>query len=650
MMTNKALLCGINDYQSQTDLRGCINDIEEMNRLLLDKFDFAASNIHKLKNEEVTKSKIQNEWQWLLEDAESGDRLVFHFSGHGSYVPDDDGEESDGYDEITCLYDMDFYDSATFFRDDEWNQAIEQVPSGVQLIMIFDTCHSGTGTRMLPVNLQGRSLTMSVALSDRSKSKNKELLRGLKAKNTVPELLNSDQYQEVLAEESVVVYRFLSPPPDLQEKIVKNARSKALSTPGIKTEGHLLLAACQDSQTSADAYLDGDFHGAFTYYFCQAIANSPQLGTKELIEQVTQQLTQGGFSQKPQHEGENLASPIFGKSLITDITNPANLPNPNPKSMSNLNTENQKLLIEAYIKLLDTIAVGEKVEIESQRDITGDRYLVLVHGISKHIAGYSNPWWKALRPHVGQTFGGGNLNDTRKEVIWSDLVNARELNRDVNSVEEAKKTQLRQEIADILEDRQRQEIAASSGGENPTRNIPSVIERGGDFAIDDFLIYMSDSKMRQRIIDRFTQVVEPLLATGSAIDIISHSWGTVVAYEGLRELEQRSTSRRGKVGNFFTVGSALSLPPVRNSLRKENKKGDRPSFVNNWFNLDAKGDLVGGMLQGKFAITQEFLELEPTECDRGILGYGLGCAHGSYFKENNLAVNRDIFARLINKK
>jgi hypothetical protein len=159
---------------------------------------------------------------------------------------------------------------------------------------------------------------------------------------------------------------------------------------------------------------------------------------------------------------------------------------------------------------------------------------------------------------------------------------------------------------------------------------------------------MLNEKMRQRIIDRFTKIVEPLLAADNAIDIISHSWGTVVAYEGLRELEQQSTARRGKVSNFFTVGSALSLPPVRNSLRKENKKGDRPVLVSNWFNLDAKGDLVGGMLQGKFAITEEFLELEPTECDRGLLGYSLGCAHGSYFKENNLAVNRDIFARFIN--
>lgn len=72
MMRN--LWSGINNYHSQTDLRGCIKDIEDINRLLIDKFDFVSSNIRKLKNAEVTKTKIQNEWQWLLEDAESGGR------------------------------------------------------------------------------------------------------------------------------------------------------------------------------------------------------------------------------------------------------------------------------------------------------------------------------------------------------------------------------------------------------------------------------------------------------------------------------------------------------------------------------------------------------------------------------------------------
>jgi metacaspase-1 len=502
-MTNKALLCGINNYKSQTDLRGCINDIESMSRLLVNKFDFKTSNIHKLTDERVTKANLKKEWQWLLENVTSGDYLVFHFSGHGSYVPDEDREESDGYDEITCLYDMDFYNERTFFRDDEWNEAIQQVPLGVKLIVVMDTCHSGTGTRMLSVNMDGRLQRMSVNLKDSlKKGQGREALRLLDVATASSELFELERYRQLLNEKNIVVNRFLPPPPELQERIVKTARTKALSTPGIKKGTHLLLAACQDDQTSADAYIDGDFHGAFTYYFCQAIEQFPKLGTKELIERVTQQLEIGGFTQKPQHEGENLPSPIFSHSPSIKLPDLKNM-----TSKTNISAENQKLLIEAYIKLLDTIGGTEEVETAGGREIARNRYLVYVHGISQHRTGYSEPWWKALKPHVGRVFGDGNLDDTRREVIWSDLVNA----RDIHSIDEEKKEQLRREIENILEDRRRKEIAISSGGKRHNRQaIAPVIERGDGKAIDDFLIYMVDSRMRQRIIDRFTKTMTPL--------------------------------------------------------------------------------------------------------------------------------------------
>lgn len=631
-MPNKAILCGINNYKSQTDLRGCINDIEKISRLLVKNFAFETANIHKLTDDRVTKANIKKEWRWLLEGAKSGDRLVFHFSGHGSYVPDDENEEGDGYDEITCFYDMDFYNSETFFRDDEWDKAIQQVPSGVQLIVIMDTCHSGTGTRVLPVNIDGKLQRMSVNLKVSSRrSQGQESLSVLDIASANFEIFDRERYRQLLNEKNVVFHRFLAPPPELQERIVKTARTKALSKPGIKKGTHLLLAACQNDQTSADAYIDGDFHGAFTYYFCQAIEQFPEIGTKELIDRVTQQLEMERFTQKPQHEGENISSPIFGKFLSM-------------ASRSNLSAENQKLLIEAYMKLLDTIGGTEELKKDDQRDITGNRYLVCVHGISQHRTGYSNSWWKALQPHVNQVFGDGNLGDTRREVIWSDLVNPRY----INSIYEEKKEQLRREIGLILEERRRQNIVVHYGSEkNICRVNAPAIERGDGFSIDDFLTYMLDSQTRQRIIDRFTKVIEPLLNGDNEIDIISHSWGTVVAYEGLRELEQQS-SVRGKVSNFFTVGSALSILPVRDFLREQNKNGDRPVFVKNWINLDAKGDLVGGLIGDRFEVTREFLELEPTECDRGWLGYNLNCSHGSYFRENNLAVNRNIFAIFIN--
>jgi hypothetical protein len=95
-----------------------------------------------------------------------------------------------------------------------------------------------------------------------------------------------------------------------------------------------------------------------------------------------------------------------------------------PLTLANSSLENQRLLIEAYLKLLDMVSVSQ----ESTRVLsssTKNRYLVYVHGISQHQHGYSNSWWQALQPYIGKVFEDGNLGDTRREVLWSDLVNAR---------------------------------------------------------------------------------------------------------------------------------------------------------------------------------------------------------------------------------
>src|SRR5439155_26976661 len=54
---------------------------------------------------------------------------------------------------------------------------------------------------------------------------------------------------------------------------------------------------------------------------------------------------------------------------------------------------------------------------------TGNRRLIYVHGICRHVARFSDPWWNALHPFVPIAFGPGILGQTRLEVIWSDLVN-----------------------------------------------------------------------------------------------------------------------------------------------------------------------------------------------------------------------------------
>ncbi len=107
----------------------------------------------------------------------------------------------------------------------------------------------------------------------------------------------------------------------------------------------------------------------------------------------------------------------------------------------------------------------------------------------------------------------------------------------------------------------------------------------------------------------------------------------------------------GAVLNFFTVGSALSILPVKRRLIPEARDGHRPRMVKRWVNLNVRGDIVGGVLKDHpFSVDSEFLGLEPVGCAAFLGLVQPACAHGSYFQTANLAVNRDIFGRLIESR
>ena len=68
--------------------------------------------------------------------------ISLFYSGHGSQVPDGDGDELDGYDESLCPVD---YQTRGKILDVEINATIVRpLPHGVKLHAIIDTCSSGT--------------------------------------------------------------------------------------------------------------------------------------------------------------------------------------------------------------------------------------------------------------------------------------------------------------------------------------------------------------------------------------------------------------------------------------------------------------------------------------------------------------------------
>jgi hypothetical protein len=143
-MKNKALLVGINKYPNpRNELRGCVNDIIDMQHFISETHKvYERENIKNLTNENATKKEIVAQINWLIEGAQEGDQLLFHYSGHGAQTPTlFKTAEKDGLDEIICPYGYDG-SNATTLRDKEFAILFAKIPKGVHFVWISDSCHA----------------------------------------------------------------------------------------------------------------------------------------------------------------------------------------------------------------------------------------------------------------------------------------------------------------------------------------------------------------------------------------------------------------------------------------------------------------------------------------------------------------------------
>lgn len=111
-MTKKAVLIGCNYPGTKAELRGCINDVKRMRQCLVDRYGFDDENITVLIDtddsyDKPTGKNIRAALSSLISSAESGDLLFVHYSGHGTRLPAETGEDDDtGFDECIVPCDM----------------------------------------------------------------------------------------------------------------------------------------------------------------------------------------------------------------------------------------------------------------------------------------------------------------------------------------------------------------------------------------------------------------------------------------------------------------------------------------------------------------------------------------------------------------
>ena len=659
-MADKALLLGVNNYKTISDLRGCVNDTRNIKKLLVESFGFDGSeNIRLLSNEEVVLKNVTEGFEWLYQGLEPGDRAVFHFSGHGSYVPSDNDDELT--DEILCLWDMDWDDVNSYLIDDDLGEFTRGLPDGAHLTVILDNCNSGTGTRAISGGRSFRpvdsidSTTRLVIEADTINSA--PLSQQQKSRNLFS---SKDSSFQPSSENPVVFARFIYPPQSLRpDNPPSNTRSvgKSLSESELN---HTLLTGARDDQTAADAFIDGGYQGAFSHHLCNASRNlGVTIAASEIMKEAKANLVSAGYRQVPQLEGIGKSQRLFGGIADPvlrneDVSTPSveavqnevavtntSLGTPEPIEVLSRLIDLQDRFLQLGTAIIDGPITGRAGMKKRIRSRSTSEAIVYVHGISRHISGYSAPWSNAMLPHLSRAI-------PKQEVLWSDLVNPRMVSGGTAVASTQESSTLAEVLRQELASRQTHIRETSPHSEQGQRSVDRLA-RGSGFAIDDFVKYMTNSVTREAILQRFYQVVRPLLASGTTVHIVAHSWGTVVAYEGLRNMDGVSLS--GQVENLIVAGSALSIGAVQSNLFGRVSDGRRPVHVNAITNLDAGGDVVGGPIGGAFTISGEHIGLSPTGCSTipfTNIAINPACAHSSYFEANNIAVNRDIFANLIN--
>ncbi len=146
------LFIGVDDYD-QTQFTG-----EDGHRYVFPKLKYGVKGAQEmaevlqptfphqklLMDREVTHDAVQQAITGWLSQAPEGSTVLIYYSGHGSRVKDQNGDELDGYDETIVPWD--YGSKRQFIVDDELRRWLSMLKAD-KVILIFDSCHSGTMER-----------------------------------------------------------------------------------------------------------------------------------------------------------------------------------------------------------------------------------------------------------------------------------------------------------------------------------------------------------------------------------------------------------------------------------------------------------------------------------------------------------------------
>lgn len=225
-MTSRSLHVGINandpaHYLGLKPLFSAERDARAMAQLATSR---GCTQVTTLLGNQATFAAVRQHLATAATTLGDGDTFLFTYAGHGGSVPDTNGDEPTGEDQTMCLYDRQLVDDLLYTD-------LALFRAGVRIIVVSDSCHSGTVVRAA-------------------------LLEVMRASPVLTALLGDGQSRAMPADLAVGVYIANQAMYDQQQTDADPAARTTMKA------SVLLLAACQDLQDAKGGAVHGNFTSA----------------------------------------------------------------------------------------------------------------------------------------------------------------------------------------------------------------------------------------------------------------------------------------------------------------------------------------------------------------------------------------------------
>ncbi|MDM8524214.1 hypothetical protein QUF80_12660 [Desulfococcaceae bacterium HSG8] len=218
--------------------------------------------------------------------------------------------------------------------------------------------------------------------------------------------------------------------------------------------------------------------------------------------------------------------------------------------------------------------------------------LIGIHGLSnKPEANVLAEWWEAaIKEGLMKNEGIDNPEIEFSSVYWADVLYP-EPDNNPDSYNEAKEEALKT-YEESWTDSVRTGLFNWGGNiiDSMKKNfgMDAMADEVLEHKLPDLYRYYEEEDIRKELRKRLND--EILRHKEKRIMILSHSMGTIIAYDVLRAIGKEYP--RMVVDHFVTLGSPLGLPHVKYKIAQESSLVRTPSIVMNWSNFADKRDPV----------------------------------------------------------